>query len=367
MSNVVDTLARLVASPTVSSQPLTEMAAYVADRCETAGFTVERFVSPGEGKLNLVCSRGPRGTDGLVLSGHMDVVPVEGQPWTTDPFRLTAKGSRLVGRGSADMKGFIAATLHAIEALPPLQRELVLVWTCDEEVGCLGSRGLVQDLAGRPIPTACLIGEPTSFRILRMHPGHTAVRVVTTGRAAHSSKPDLGENAICKASRVVERLDQLADDWRRDVRFADMLERPFVVMNVASIHGGTAVNIVPDRCTLEVGFRALPGMEEEALIAEMRARLAGLATVEAMRSTPAMLTPSGTALEGLLREHATAESVGAAAFATDGGNLCKLGMEPLVFGPGSIDVAHKADEWVDEGELQRTIPVLQELIARRCG
>ncbi len=367
MSSVVDTLARLVASPTVSHRPLTELAAFVAERCEAAGFTVERFVAPGEGKLNLVCSRGPRGTDGLVLSGHMDVVPVEGQPWSSDPFRLTARGSRLVGRGSADMKGFIAATLHAIEALPRLERELVLVWTCDEEVGCLGSRALVQELAGRPLPSACLIGEPTSFRILRMHPGHTAVRVVTTGRAAHSSKPDLGENAIRKAARVIDRLDQLAEDWKRDVRFADLLDRPFVVMNVASIQGGTAVNIVPDRCTLEVGFRALPGMDEAGLVQVMRERLEGLATVELMRGTPAMLTPSGTALEALLQPHASAPEVGAAAFATDGGNLCKLGMDPLVFGPGSIDVAHKADEWVDEGELYRTIPVLQELIARRCG
>jgi acetylornithine deacetylase len=366
MTNVVDTLARMVASPTVSSQPLTELAAFVAERCTSAGFRVEQFPSPGEGKLNLVCSRGPAGTDGLVLSGHMDVVPVEGQPWTSDPFRLTPRGSRLVGRGTADMKGFIAATLHAIEALPVLERELVLVWTCDEEVGCLGSRSLVQDLAGRALPTACLIGEPTSFRILRMHPGHTAVRVVTTGRAAHSSKPDLGDNAIRKAGRVLERLDVLAEEWRRDVRFADLLERPFVVMNVATIRGGVAVNIVPDRCTLDVGFRALPGMDEGALIAAMQDRLEGLATVEAVRSTPALLTAAGTPLERLLAPHSGGRAPGAASFATDGGNLHQLGMAPLVFGPGSIDVAHMADEWVDEGELFRTIPILESIIAQRC-
>jgi acetylornithine deacetylase len=367
MSSVTDTLARLVASPTVSSRPMIELAAFVAERCEAAGFRVERFPTGEPGKVNLVCSRGPAGTEGLVLSGHMDVVPVEGQPWTSDPFRLTARGSRLVGRGAADMKGFIAATLHAIETLPPLQRELVLAWTCDEEIGCLGSRALVEGLAGRPLPTACLIGEPTGFRILRMHPGHTAVRVTTTGRAAHSSKPDLGDNAIRKAARVIDRLDQLAEDWRRDVRFADLLERPFVVLNVATIHGGVAVNVVPDRCVIEVGFRPLPGMDEGALVAEMQARLGDLAAVERVRGTPAMLTPEGTELEALLRPHATAEPLGAASFATDGGNLTRLGMAPLVFGPGSIDVAHMADEWVDEGELQRTVPILEALIARRCG
>ncbi len=365
--SVVDTLTRLVAAPTVSNQPVVELAAFVAGRCEAAGFRVERFVSPGEGKLNLVCSKGPKGTEGLVLSGHMDVVPVEGQPWTSDPFQLTQRGSRLVGRGSADMKGFIAATLEALPRLPTLQRELVLVWTCDEEVGCLGSRDLVEKLAGRPLPQACLIGEPTSFRIQRMHPGHTAVRITCIGRAAHSSTPDLGENAIRKAARVVDLLEDLATDWRRDVRFADMLERPFVVMNTATIQGGAAINIVPDRCVIDVGFRPLPGMDEGALVAELRERVAPFGTVELLRITPAMLTPEGTALEGLLRGYASEPGTGAVSFATDGGNLAQLGMAPLVFGPGSIDVAHKADEYIDVGELHRAVEVITALTASRCG
>ncbi|GDX80758.1 acetylornithine deacetylase [Deltaproteobacteria bacterium] len=364
---VVDTLARLVACPTVSSRPVVELAAFVAERCEAAGFRVERFVSPGEGKLNLVCSKGPVGTDGLVLSGHMDVVPVEGQPWTSDPFCLTERGSRLVGRGTADMKGFIAATLEALPLLPALERELVLVWTCDEEVGCLGSRDLVAKLAGRALPRACLIGEPTAFRIQRMHPGHTAVRITCVGRAAHSSKPDLGENAIRKAARVVEALDLLADDWRRNIRFADMLDRPFVVLNTATIHGGAAINIVPDHCVIDVGFRPLPGMNEDDLVAELRARVAAWGTVERLRVTPAMLTPEGTALQAILANHASAPGAGAVSFATDGGNLSELGMSPLVFGPGSIDVAHMADEYIDVGELNRAVGVVAEIAARCCG
>lgn len=367
MSAVIDTLARLVAEPTVSSRPMLGLAAIVAERCESAGFRVERFPAPGEGKVNLVCSAGPSGTDGLVLSGHLDVVPVEGQPWTSDPFRLTARGDRLVGRGTADMKGFVAAVIEALPTLPRLQRELVLAFTCDEEVGCLGSQDLVTRLAGRPLPRACLIGEPTGFRIERMHPGHTSVRVTCVGRAAHSSKPDLGDNAIRKAARVIDALDSLAADWARDVRFADLLERPFVVLNVATITGGNAINIVPDRCEIDVGFRPLPGMDEADLVAELAARVAPWGTVTIQRVAPALFSPEGTALEAALRPHASSPGSGAVSFATDGGNFARLGMIPLVFGPGRIDVAHKADEFVDRGELERTVGVIGEIVARLCG
>lgn len=359
-------LAELVAFPTVSDRPVTGIAAFVAERCEAAGMRVERFPSPGEGKLNLVCSLGPAGTDGLLLSGHLDVVPVEGQPWTSDPFRLARRGDRLHGRGACDMKAFVAATLAALPALGTLRRELVLAWTCDEEVGCHGSRALVSALAGRPLPRACLVGEPTSFRIFRMHPGHSTVRVRCVGRAAHSSKPELGESAIRKAAEVIGRLDRLAEDWRREVRFPELLERPFVVLNVGTIRGGTAVNIVPDACVLEVGFRPLPGMDEAGLVGQLRERLDGLATVEAVGDTPPLLTPAGTPLEALLARWAEGAPA-AAPYATDGGNLAKLGVAPLVFGPGSIDVAHQADEYVPVGELHRSVDILGQLIHARCG
>ncbi len=368
---VEGTLARLVGFPTVSDRSVDAMAAYLAERAEAAGFRVERFeTSPG--KCNVVAAAGPPGTDGLVLSGHMDVVPVEGQPWTSDPFSLTRRGDRLHGRGACDMKAFLAATCVAVDRIgaASLQREVVLAWTHDEEVGCLGSRALADQLAGRPLPGLALIGEPTSFRILRMHPGHAAARITVAGQAAHSSKPDLGRNAIRGAARVLDALERLADDWRRDVRFADLLERPFVVMNVATIRGGSAINIVPDRCVVEVGFRPLPGMSPEALFEELRARVEeavpGEATAELLRVTPAMLTPEGTELEALLRRHAADERLGAASFATDGGNLERLGMRTLVFGPGSIDVAHQADEYVPVDELHRAVDVVERVVGERC-
>jgi acetylornithine deacetylase len=363
---VEDTLARLVAYPTISSRPVDGLAAYLAERCEDAGFVVEKLDAPEPGKCNLVCRKGPEGTDGLVLSGHMDVVPVEGQPWLTDPFTLTRKGDRLHARGACDMKAFLAAVVEALPRLPALEREVVLVWTYDEEVGCVGSRRLVET-AGRPLPSLALIGEPTSFQILRMHPGHAAARFTVTGRAAHSSKPDLGENAIRKAARVVDALDALAEEWRHDRRFEALLERPFVVMNVARIEGGGAINVVPDRCVVDVGFRPLPGMDPELLFARMAERVGLLAHAELVRVTPAMLTPEGTELEALLRPYASTPELGAASFATDGGNLALAGVRSLVFGPGSIDVAHKANEFVPVGELHRAVDVVEGVVRARCA
>ena len=367
-------LADLVAFPTVSSEPVTALADYLAERCEAAGMRVERYETE-PGKCNLVCSAGPVGTDGVMLSGHMDVVPVIGQPWTSDPFVLTRRGENLHGRGSCDMKAFLAAILHALPTLPlaRLERELVFAFTHDEEVGCHGSGALVTRLVteGRPVPTACLIGEPTSLQILRMHPGHSAARITCRGRAAHSSKPDLGRSAILLAGRVLVALERLQDDWRRRVQFAELLDRPCVVLNVGTIQGGNAINIVPDHCVLDVGFRPLPGMDVMALVAEMDTRLhdlgePGEVSVELLHSTPAMLTPEGTVLEGILRGFASTQTLGAAAFATDGGNLERLGARTLVFGPGSIDVAHKADEYVPIAELHRTVDVVAAVVGTRC-
>ncbi len=372
MTDVEELLGRLVAWPTVSSRPVDGIAADLAERLEAVGMRVERLDAPEPGKCNLVASAGPPGTDGVVLSGHLDVVPVEGQPWTTDPFRLTRRDDRLLGRGACDMKAFLAAIVAALARTPPkdLRRELVLVFTHDEEVGCLGSRWLADRFLaeGRPVPSLALIGEPTSFRMLRMHPGHVAARITCGGQAAHSSKPDLGRNAVRLAARVIDALDALAERWRRDVRFADLLERPFVVMNVATIHGGSAVNIVPDRCVIEVGFRPLPGMVPEDLFEELSATVTPLGdvTTELVRVTPAMLTPEGTPLERILAPFATAPGTAAASFATDGGNFERMGVRTLVFGPGSIDVAHKADEYVPVDELHRAVDVVDEVIARRC-
>lgn len=375
MPPVVDDLATLVAFPTVSNRPLTELAAFVAQRWEDLGFTVERFEADEPGKCNLVASMGPTGTDGLVLSGHMDVVPTEGQPWTGDPFRLRTAGDRLIARGTADMKGFLAAVLQGLATvdLARLDRELVLIWTHDEEVGCQGSGALAEAWpTDRPLPRACWIGEPTDFRVLRMHAGHVAVHVDVHGEAAHTSKPHLGRNAVELAAEVVAIVTAYARELAGSPQHDLPLERPWVPLSAVRIHGGTAINVIPDHCRVDLGYRPLPGMDPHVVFEGLQARLdaalgprradvhAHLGTV-----TPSMLTPPDTPLEGLLHHHAVPGPV-AAPFATDGGHLARMGTAPLVFGPGAIDVAHKADEWIAAPDLLRTVDLVGEVVHARC-
>ena len=373
--NPIEDLSRLVAFESVSSRPLDGLAAWIAQRCEDLGFKVQTYRDPrSEGKCSLLCTIGPEGTDGLVLTGHMDVVPTEGQPWSSDPFVVQERDGKLYGRGTADMKGFFAATLHALSRIHPkdYQRELALVWTHDEEVGCLGSAWLVDQIRNeqRTLPTACLVGEPTDFQILRMHPGHVAVEMTVRGQAAHSSRPDLGRNAIEGAARLVEIARGIAADLEQETSPIPELERPWVTFNVGRIHGGTAVNIVPDQCALELGYRPLPGMDPEAVYERLKeavpADLRADTEVRLVRVTPSLLTPDGTPLQGVLHDHARHAHCGAATFATDGGNLAKLGMQPLVFGPGSINVAHQADEYLERQALLDAIDIIEDVVRRQC-
>lgn len=373
---LIDDLARLVAFPTVSDRDLTALAAWLSERFEALGFRVERFPDPTQpGKCGLVMTAGPERSDGsgIVLSGHMDVVPTEGQPWTSDPFVLARRGDRLFGRGSADMKGFFAVVLQACARLPirDLKAPLVLVWTHDEELGCLGSAVLAPQLVGRPLPHRCWIGEPTGFRVLRMHPGHVVAEIVVEGRAAHSSRPRLGLNAIEGAADVVREIRSLVGDLDQDRGPED--PTPRVPINVARIAADGAVNIVPDRCVITLGYRPPPGMSADFVHDRIADRIASLrwdAPIRSriLRSTPSLLTPAGTDLAAIFAADAAPDDDyrGMAPFATDGSNLAALGINPLVFGPGDIEVAHKADEFVEIGSLVRAVDVAERVLRATC-
>ena len=379
---VVETLERLIAHPSVSNRPLYALAAEVARRGEDLGFTSRLYRDPEDPtKANVVSELGPPGPEGLILSGHLDVVPVIGQPWDSVPFALTERDGVLYGRGTADMKGFVACALHALARLDlkRLRRKLVLVWTHDEEIGCVGSAKLAAALGQRPEdwPTEALIGEPTDFRIFRMHPGHVALTITTHGESAHSSKPDLGASAIRAMGRVITMLERLEVELRAVIRpdLRTMLERPFVTMNMGTLQGGTAINLVPDHCALQVGYRPLPGDDPVAIRWLITQRLAELKLPPGTQVswtpgtvTPSLLTPEGSALQGVI-EGCCPEARGgtlAASFATDAGNLEQLGIRSLIFGPGSIDVAHKANECLPLADLHRGVEAIEAIVRHRC-
>ena len=373
--DVVEDLATLVRFPTVSSRPNLALIAWLAERCEALGFTIERFEDPEEtGKATLICRVGPDDADGLVLSGHTDVVPTEGQPWTSDPFRLTAREGRLHARGSADMKGFVAATLVGLAELPlrNLRRQLVLVWTHDEEIGCRGSAKLAAAMRARDarLPSACWIGEPTGMRLLRRHAGHVAMELRCSGQAAHSAYPELGANALVAACRLADAAVAAGPALAEAARASgDPTGR--VPLNIASLHAGDAINIVPDAATLRLGFRPPPGCGHEPFVTTLDDAFAGAALPagtrferEVLRVTPSLRTARGTTLEGWLTPHLAPADDDCAGFATDGGNLALLGCEPLIFWPGRIEVAHQADEYVEEAELRHAVTVVRDVVGR---
>jgi acetylornithine deacetylase len=310
----------------------------------------------------------------------MDVVPALEEGWGSDPFTLTDRGDRWVARGSADMKGFLAlaANLAREAAGAPPPAPLVLVFTYDEEVGTLGARRLVDTWAATapaigPLPRAAVIGEPTELRVVRLHKGHLKMRFRLTGKSAHSGYPHLGVNAIEAAGRAIVALSALrrrleAERVASSHRFPQV---PFAALNVGTVAGGSAVNVVPDRCELEVGARVLPGMDSAELAARIRAAVADAAeevpvTDEVLSDSPPLATPA----EAPIHRHLCA-AVGQAgeesvAFATDAGWLARLGLDCVVFGPGSIEVAHRPNEHLPKADLAAARRHLEALVRHQC-
>lgn len=376
----LELLSKLVAIPSLSGQDNEAIVDLIADMVDAdPGVTVERHpMHDGRRGWNLICRKGPEtgpARQGLVLSGHLDVVPASDQGWDSDPFTLTTRGDRVFGRGSCDMKPFIAQATNRFNAIASdtLTHPLVLVFSHDEEVGCLGAQSLVHtdpSLKQR-LPRHALIGEPTSLQVVRMHKGHLKGRFHVKGTAAHSGFPHLGDNAIERATRLLTRLIELREslEQHREPTSAFFPEVPYPALNVASIAGGVAINVVPPSCSIEVGVRLLPGMDTQPTIDA----LANLAesdpafSFELINDTPPMLEgESAPIVREAMAIMGQTDTVGVS-FASDAGALQRdLGMSCILFGPGSITVAHRPNEWLPLDELTRAGDAIDTMIQRFC-
>ena len=376
-------LSRLVAFDSTSRNSNLPIADFLCDYLDLPGIRIDRNPSPDGTKANVVAWIGPapRGDRaGLVLSGHMDVVPADEAGWWNDPFTLADEGDRWVGRGACDMKGFLAlATNLAAEAdSGRLRAPLALVFTYDEEVGTLGAKRLLESYAPGPsLPRAAVIGEPTSLRVARAHKGHLKLRITLHGRSAHSGYPHLGVNAIEPAGRVISALAELRRELEREEAPHRKLfpEVPFVPLNVGTVHGGAAINVVPDRCVVEVGVRphpGLPGTEASAALAERIRRAAMDAaaplepTVEILSDSPPLFLDESAPIHRHLRELVGQSETETVSFATDAGWLQRLGLDCAIFGPGTIAVAHKPNESLPKSELAAARALLTQSIRRFC-
>jgi acetylornithine deacetylase len=371
-------LGRLIAFDTTSHNSNLPLADFLSDYLDRPGVRIGRNPSADGSKANLVVRIGPEPEGdrrGLVLSGHMDVVPADEEGWRSDPFTLADEGDRWIARGACDMKGFLALAANlAAEARPERWRApLVLLFTYDEEVGTLGAKRFTETWGqADALPRSAIIGEPTSLRVARAHKGHFKMRVTFHGTPAHSGYPHLGVNAIEPAGRVIVALERLRRKLEAETAPNRELfpEVPFVPLNVGTVHGGSAINVVPDRCAVELGVRPLPGIASEELIERVVRQIREAATlepeIELTSDSPAMLLDEAAPLHRHLCA-LTGQSAGASvSFATDAGWLQRLGMDCAIFGPGSIEVAHKPNEYVPKSDLAAAREYLQRTLQRFC-
>ena len=363
-------LARLVAHRTVSSDSNLALIEDVRRYLESYG-VASRLVPNADGtKANLVATIGPAVAGGAVLSGHTDVVPVEGQPWSSDPFALVERDGRLYGRGSSDMKGFIACALAAVPDLvrAKLQRPIHLCLSYDEEIGCFGAPHAIE-LFGRELPQAalCIVGEPTMMRVVVGHKSSWVNRVSIVGREAHSSAPHLGANAIVYMGRFLAFLDALQAELRAkglaDAVPGVSFDPPWTTLGIGLLHGGTAANIVARECALTWEFRALPGANPEAIYAQAAAKIAALDAAIKQEAPEASVTMTRyAAIPGLKPEIdgpaaklalalTGANRTETVAFGTEAGQFQAAGISTVICGPGDIAVAHKTDEYTTRDQL----------------
>ncbi|MBL3568340.1 acetylornithine deacetylase [Rhodovulum sulfidophilum] len=370
-------LADLVAFPTVSSDSNLEMIVHIAALLGDLGARVDLFHDATGHKANLFATLGPRNTDGgIVLSGHTDVVPVADQDWSTDPFTLHEACGRLYGRGTCDMKGFIAACLAMapVYAGLDLKRPLHFAFTHDEEVGCLGGQALVAELAARDLrPGIAIVGEPTEMRIVEAHKGCCEYTVEFHGREGHGSNPPAGVNAAEAAVRYAARLLALADELKARAPEDSPFEPPWTTINLGRISGGHVHNVIPGRA--EIAWEMRPVQADD--IAHAKAAMA----CEVASLLPAM---RAVAPEADIRTHVVGEVVGlepmphsaarallagltgqsraeAVPFSTEAGLFQSLGCAAAVCGPGSIAQAHKPDEYVSRKQLAQCLAMLEGL------
>lgn len=373
-------LGELIAFPTVSSDSNLELIAHAADRLGTLGAETRVLVDETGSKANLFATIGPERDGGIVLSGHSDVVPVADQDWSADPFAMREADGRLYGRGACDMKGFIAAVLAVapLFASRQLSRPLHVCLTYDEEVGCLGARKLVGDLAAMDIrPSLAIIGEPTEMRIIEGHKGCCEYTTVFRGLEGHGSVPDAGVNAVEYAVRYVTRLMELREVLKARTPDGSRFEPPWTTLQVGRLAGGVAHNVIPGLASVDWELRPVSEADRHFICEQVDAYVAG-------ELLPAMRAVHGSAevVRHVIGEVAGLEPVddnearrivaaltganGAdvVSFGTEAGLFQQFGMSAVVCGPGSIAQAHKPDEFVEISQLQACIAMLTGLAGK---
>ena len=377
LDDTIGLLNDLIAYPTVSADSNLALIDHLANRLQDAGARIDVFTDPSGQKANLFATLGPETDGGIVLSGHTDVVPVTHQDWSSDPFAMTIRDGAIYGRGTCDMKGFIAAAV----ALAPkfaqhaIRRPLHFAFTYDEEVGCMGAQALAQSLTDRGIkPGVAIIGEPTSMRVIEGHKGCCEYTTRFEGLAGHGSAPDLGVNAVEYAVRYVVRLLELREELKTMAPRGSRFDPPWTTINTGALHGGIAHNVIANHAAVEWEMRPVQAGDARHVRDTMRSYAENtlLPAMQAVWPDATITTEVIGEIEGLIptdtnqardivTELTGANGTDLVAFGTEAGIFQALGMDVVVCGPGSIEQAHKADEFVTTDQLAQCIRMLERL------
>ncbi len=375
----VEMIEKLVAFDTTSRDSNLALIEFVRDYLDRWRVKSELVYDSERRKANLFATIGPIDLGGVMLSGHSDVVPVAGQEWSSDPFALAERDGRLYGRGSADMKSFIAIALARVPDFlaAPLAVPIHLALTYDEEIGCLGVRTLIAALAPRPIkPKLCIIGEPTLMQPVIAHKGKRSLRCHVHGHETHSALADRGVNAIETAAELVAYLKGMARQKRQKGPFDPAFDPPYTTIHTGLIEGGTALNIVPRECRFDFEMRFLPEDDPDAAIDELKRYAATLlpemhaVSTEAsialaeINAVPALSAKADDEVVQLAVALSGANAVGKVSFATEGGLFQQGGIPTVICGPGSIEQAHKPDEFIALDQVRKCEAFLDGLIRR---
>ena len=375
----INWLDRLIAIDTTSRLSNLKLIQEVRAYLDDLGIPTRVTKNDDGTKANLWATIGPEDKGGVVLSGHTDVVPVDGQDWSRDPFRMHRQNGKLYGRGTADMKGFCAIVL----ALAPDMKERRLrtpihfAFSYDEEVGCLGVRSLIKDVVDNlPLPRAVVVGEPTSMKIIGGNKGGRAFKTTVRGVPGHSSEPHRGANSIMAAARIITFIENLQRELADNADPHCPFDPPYTTFDLGVIEGGTAHNIIPEYTHINWGFRGLPDDDLETLEkrilsyidAEITPKLQAIAahagvTTELRNDTPPLIPDTGSAAEQLIRHLTGLNESGTVAFGTEAGLFQQAGIPGVIFGPGSIQQAHQPDEFIEVSQMAECVAFVEKLTA----
>ncbi len=374
---------RLIAFDTTSRSSNLHLIEFVEDYVRAHGLEPKRIPNAEGTKSNLLITLGPNEPGGIILSGHTDVVPVDDQPWDTDPFKVVEKDGKLYGRGTSDMKTFSAVALALLPEFieRKVKAPIHIALSYDEEVGCLGVRPMIADIVKTlPKPKLAIIGEPTDMKVVNAHKGIRSFRTTVTGREAHSSQTDKGVNAVMVAAELIMHLSALAEEMRERGDPSGRFDPPYTTVQSSTIEGGTALNILARHCTFQWEFRYLPGTSRDDIVERFVAhaqekvlpRLRSIAPEADIVTKPRAHVPALVAVDGCPAEAFAKQLTGrnhaeAVAYGTEAGLFQEAGIPSVVCGPGNILQAHKPNEFIELSQVEACVTFMRRLMDQVCA